>query len=1155
MLHEAIQKTPEYQKLKGAIGGSLPVALFGLPPVARAQMLCALTSDLSRPAVVLCENEAAATRFASDAALFGARSRVLPARDFSLRHALGQSHEYEYRRLSVLGDIVGGRCNLLCASVEGALQLTMPRMDFERNTLTLKEGQEFKQNALIARLLAAGYHRRDRVDGAGQFSVRGGIVDLFAPDMPRPARIEFWGDLVDTMSGFDLLSQRREVPLKKIHISPAREVLFADPTEALSILERGMNGLNGRKKEAYLEASAEDRSMLAGGAVPEAMDKYLTLRYPNPATALDYFNAPVLFFEDTGAVKEACRAFGFRVGEEIKTLLEQKVLAPGLTEFYRDYTWLQRQTDKHPTILSENFVRSMPDFRLGELINAPAHTLPPWSGEVKALVQDLKGYVERGYFCAVLAGTPRAAAALAKDLSNAGLSAVAVKGSPLPSPGTIAVLEGHLSAGCDWPGAKFAVITSRRQNTTEQKPRRKKAKGLSSLEDIKPGDYVVHQNHGIGLYVGIERLDLQGVVKDYIKIQYQGADTLYVSVTQLDLISRYTAPGDAEKVKLAKLGGGEWQKTKTRVKKATEEMAKELIELYAKRQTAPGYSFPKDGDWQRDFETRFEYDETEDQLQSASEIKRDMERPHPMDRLLCGDVGVGKTEVALRAAFKAIMGGKQVAVLVPTTILAWQHYNTILQRMEAFPVKAGMLSRFCTPKQTRDNLRGIKDGTVDIIVGTHRLLQKDIKFKDLGLIIIDEEQRFGVKHKEKLKENFTGVDVLTLSATPIPRTLNMAMSGIRDMSTIEQPPFERQPVETFVLEYDAGVVEQAIARELARGGQVYYLYNRVETIENCAARVAQLAPDARIATAHGKMTEEQLSDVWQKLMDGEVDILICTTIIETGVDVRNCNTLIIEDSDRMGLSQLYQIRGRVGRSGRKAYAYFTFRPAKVLTDVAAKRLSAIREFTSFGSGFRIAMRDLQIRGAGNLLGHSQHGHMEAVGYELYVKMLNQAVAAQRGEAPTMDKSDCLMDVRMDAYLPENYIPDAPGRIEAYKRIAAIETEQDAADVLEELDDRYGEPPKSAKALIDVSLIRVDAAKVGIYEITQRKEDLTLYSDAISATSAPPLVRLIGPRAVFHPGSKPYLTVNIKTGETPLDVLRFTLDKIIELRDRLTSSSF
>ncbi|MFR1809811.1 MAG: DEAD/DEAH box helicase, partial [Pygmaiobacter massiliensis] len=446
--------------------------------------------------------------------------------------------------------------------------------------------------------------------------------------------------------------------------------------------------------------------------------------------------------------------------------------------------------------------------------------------------------------------------------------------------------------GCDWPGAKFAVITSRRQNTTEQKPRRKKAKGLSSLEDIKPGDYVVHQNHGIGLYVGIERLDLQGVVKDYIKIQYQGADTLYVSVTQLDLISRYTAPGDAEKVKLAKLGGGEWQKTKTRVKKATEEMAKELIELYAKRQTAPGYSFPKDGDWQRDFETRFEYDETEDQLQSASEIKRDMERPHPMDRLLCGDVGVGKTEVALRAAFKAIMGGKQVAVLVPTTILAWQHYNTILQRMEAFPVKAGMLSRFCTPKQTRDNLRGIKDGTVDIIVGTHRLLQKDIKFKDLGLIIIDEEQRFGVKHKEKLKENFTGVDVLTLSATPIPRTLNMAMSGIRDMSTIEQPPFERQPVETFVLEYDAGVVEQAIARELARGGQVYYLYNRVETIENCAARVAQLAPDARIATAHGKMTEEQLSDVWQKLMDGEVDILICTTIIETGVDVRNCNTLI-----------------------------------------------------------------------------------------------------------------------------------------------------------------------------------------------------------------------------------------------------------------------
>ncbi|MEG1931756.1 MAG: CarD family transcriptional regulator, partial [Pygmaiobacter sp.] len=487
--------------------------------------------DLSRPALVLCADEATATRFAADAALFGARSAVLPARDFSLRATLGQSHEYEYRRLAVLGDIVGGRCNLLCASAEGALQLTMPRRAFEQNTLTLKVGQEFKQQTLLSRLLAAGYYRRDRVDGAGQFAVRGGIVDLFAPDMSRPARVEFWGDTIDTMSGFDLLSQRRELELKKIHISPAREVLFSDPVEALALLQDGMAKLHGAKRAAFAGAAAEDMALLQGGAIPSTMDKYLALRYPEPATALEFLENPILFFEDAGAVKEACRAFTFRTGEEIKTLLEQKVLAPSLTEFYRDYVWLLTQTDRHFTILAENFVRSVPDFQLGELINAPAHSLPPWGGEVASLIEDLTGYTRRGYFCAVLAGTPRAAAALARDLSAAGLSAVAVKGSPMPTAGTVAVLEGHLSAGCDWPSAKFAILTSRRQKVEESQRKRKKSKGLASLEDIKPGDYVVHQNHGIGLYVGIERLDLQGVVKDYLKIQYSGADILYVSVT------------------------------------------------------------------------------------------------------------------------------------------------------------------------------------------------------------------------------------------------------------------------------------------------------------------------------------------------------------------------------------------------------------------------------------------------------------------------------------------------------------------------------------------------------------------------------------------------------------------------------------------------
>ncbi|MFQ8832818.1 MAG: transcription-repair coupling factor [Ruthenibacterium lactatiformans] len=677
------------------------------------------------------------------------------------------------------------------------------------------------------------------------------------------------------------------------------------------------------------------------------------------------------------------------------------------------------------------------------------------------------------------------------------------------------------------------------------RPRRKaraKNKGLSSLSDITPGDYGAPEPRHWGI-CGHQRLDLQGVVKDYIKINYDKADTLYVPVTQLDLISRYTAPGDGRRVKLSKLGGDAWNKTKSRVRKATQEMAKELIALYARRQQAQGYAFPEDNEWQRDFETRFEYDETADQLTSAAEIKKDMEKPHPMDRLLCGDVGVGKTEVALRAAFKCIMGGKQVAVLVPTTILAWQHYTTILSRMEAFPVKAGLLSRFASARQQKETIKGLAAGTVDVVVGTHRMLQKDVKFHDLGLVIIDEEQRFGVKHKEKLKENFIGVDMLTLSATPIPRTLNMAMSGLRDMSTIEEPPFERRPIETYVMEYDAGVVAEALRRELDRGGQAYYIHNRIDTIDQCAAKLAELLPGARIATAHGRMDEATLSGVWQKLLDGEIDVLVCTTLIETGVDVRNCNTLIIEDADRMGLAQLYQIRGRVGRSGRKAYAYFAFRRDKVLTDIAAKRLSAIREFTSFGSGFRIAMRDLQIRGAGNLLGQSQHGHMEAVGYEMYVKLLNQAIAAERGEAVQADKSDCLIDITVDAYIPEKYIPDAAGRIEAYKRIAAIDDRPGADDVLDELADRYGPVPKSVQGLIDISLVRVVAAKLGIYEITQNRDTLILYSDKLDLATLKPLLKDMGRRPLVNASGKPYLSVRILPGEKPLDVMNAVFDKM------------
>ncbi len=1142
MLTQPLKNTPEYRRLLGAAQGKAgSTALFGLPPTARAAVLCALCEDTGRPALVITPGEAEATRFAADAETLGLPAAVYPARDFVMRNIEGQSREYEYRRLDVLGKLVGGRVKLVAAPIEAVLQRTLPKSDFLAGTLTLRPGMELPQKQLLATLYAAGYTRREGVDGPGQFSVRGGIVDIYAPDMPAPTRAEYWGDTIETLHSFDLLSQRRDAALKKMYLSPAREVLFGEAKDAAERLRAGLARQKGTAKTRLENVMTPDLAALDAGVIPEGMDRYLALRYAMPAGVLSYMPEALVFLDEPSGIREEAKGTAFRAGEEHKNLLEAGLLGPGMEGFYQTIPDLTAALAARHCVYAENFTRSIPDVALRDTVSLPAHALPPWPGDVATLTEELRPLLSQGYACAVLAGTPRAAAALARDLEAAGIAAIAPGAavSP-PASGAVAVLPGRLSAGADFPSARFAVFTSRRQDAAKPAKTQKKKGGLASLTDIHPGDYVVHQGHGIGLYAGIQRLDLHGVVKDYLKISYDKGDTLYVPVTQLDLLSRYTAPGDEERVKLARLGGDAWAKTKARVKRATDEMAKDLIELYAKRQHAPGHAFAADDDWQRDFETRFEYDETPDQLVAVREIKRDMEKPHPMDRLLSGDVGVGKTEVALRAAFKCVTGGRQCAILVPTTILAWQHYNTIISRMEAFPVKVEMLSRFRTAAQIKQALKGMADGTVDIVVGTHRLIQPDVRFKDLGLLVVDEEQRFGVRHKEKLKESFLGVDTLTLSATPIPRTLNMALSGIRDMSSIEEPPTERQPVETYVMEYDDALIASAVKKELARAGQVYYLHNRIDSIEYTVQKLRRLVPEARIAVAHGRMEEEALSRTWQQLLDGEVDILVCTTLIETGVDVRNVNTLIIEDADHMGLAQLYQIRGRVGRSGRKAYAYFTFRRDKVLTDVAAKRLSAIREFTAFGSGFRIAMRDLQIRGAGNLLGQSQSGHMEAVGYDLYVKMLNQAVAEARGEAPAPDKSESLIDITVDAFIPESYIPSAAGRIEAYKRIAAIQSDADAQDVLDELADRYGPVASSARGLVDISLLRVVCAALGIYEVSQQKDTLILYSDALKPAAMKPLLREKDLNVLFNASQKPYLAVRLANGQRPLDVLMRTV---------------
>ncbi|MFQ7428950.1 MAG: transcription-repair coupling factor [Flavonifractor plautii] len=711
----------------------------------------------------------------------------------------------------------------------------------------------------------------------------------------------------------------------------------------------------------------------------------------------------------------------------------------------------------------------------------------------------------------------------------------------LPGYGKAVIAVGGLTAGMEYPVGRFAVLTEG-QSLLGKKRRSKPVTNrqkLGSYADLSPGDLVVHEHHGVGRFLEMTKMTVDGVQKDYVKIAYAGADVLYVPATQLDLVSKYIGSGeDAQETrKLSRLGGTDWEKAKTRAKKAVKDLAKGLIQLYAERQRQPGFAFSPDSPWMKEFEDEFEYAETDDQLRCIAEIKQDMEQVRPMDRLLCGDVGYGKTEVAFRAIMKCVLDGKQAAILVPTTVLARQHYLTAKQRFAKYPVEIDVVSRFRTQAQMKDTLRRLEQGGIDLLIGTHRLFQKDVNFKDLGLLVIDEEQRFGVQHKEKLKELSKQVDVLTLSATPIPRTLNMALSGIRDMSTLEEPPMDRQPVQTYVLEHDWGVLSDAMRRELERGGQVYYLHNRVETITRTAARIKEmLGEDVAVAVAHGKMSQEELNDVMTRMSDGEVDVLVCTTIIETGIDIANANTLIIEDADHMGLAQLHQIRGRVGRSTRRAYAYLTYRRGKVLTEVASKRLGAIREFAEFGSGFKIAMRDLEIRGAGNVLGPEQSGFLLSVGYDMYLKLLEEAVLEERGEKPERP-TECAADLSVAASIPDRYVPSPEQRMDLYRRIAAIRSEADADDVMDELIDRYGDPPRTVNNLISVALLRADAARNGISQIDQKGANLNFYLDQFDLQRVSALCGLekYRSRLLFSAGERPYLALRLKKGE---DALKF-----------------
>ncbi len=1139
---EVLKASPEYKTLEKAVKSkNLPVGVLGVSGIHKAHIINSLCGNLDRRALVIMPDEAAATKLCEDLRVFGKNSFLYPARDFSFTSAENRSHEYEQRRINALTNILNGTADIVVCSAEAAVQRTIPPEDL-KHSLTIRRGEDIKLGDITSVLLSAGYTRADMVEGVGQFSVRGGILDLFSPDDQNPVRIEFWGDTVDTMAHFDIMSQRRTDNVDKLTLMPSTEIVFSGGDDLMKKITAFYDTVKGKGAKKAREMLQKDIDRLKNGVSLSSADKYLPLAYEENATILSYADSLLLIVCESAGVKEKANTAIKLQNEDIKYLLEDGELCRGLDEFTMTFPELTREYEKKDTVFLDDFARGSFDVPVRDLVTFTASTLPVWNGKLDILLDDLSPLVQKDSTVVVMGGTEKAAKNLAEDLENEDVPALYFPLEPAEFPrGRVSVLPGALSGGFGYPHEKFYAFTYGRNAVASKRKSRsgfKKGQSLHSLDELKKGDYVVHSLHGIGVFDGINKLEVGKITKDYIKIKYAKGDVLYVPVTQLDLVSKYIGPheDDGRTVKLNKIGGKDWEKTRNKVRAAVKDMADQLIALYSKRQNSPGYAFSPDIDMQSDFERRFEYDETSDQLRAIDEIKGDMEKPYPMDRLLCGDVGFGKTEVALRAAFKCAADGKQCAILVPTTILAYQHYRTILKRFDGFPVEIEMLSRFRTPKEQEKILKNLKRGSLDIIVGTHRLVSKDVKFKDLGLLIVDEEQRFGVAQKEKLKELFPTVDVLTLSATPIPRTLNMAMTGIRDMSVIEEAPQDRYPVQTYVIEHDMGILCEAMEKELRRGGQVYYLHNRVESIESTAAKIKEMMPSARIAVAHGRMGEEELSEIWRDLLEGDIDILVCTTIIETGVDVPNCNTLIIEDADRLGLAQLHQIRGRVGRSTRRASAYFTFKRGKELSEIANRRLSAIREYTEFGSGFKIAMRDLEIRGAGNVLGAQQHGHMEAVGYDMYLQLLGEAVEEEKGEKPISRKKECLIDMQIDAHIPDNYIKSIPQRLAVYRRIADIKNTEDAEDVKDELRDRFGEIPQSVQGLIDVSLLRNTAAAKGIYEIGQKGNSVILYVNDIDTNTVLNLSSMMRGRVSIMDYGKKHIAVKIADGQS-LDTLK------------------
>ena len=1165
-LTEPLLELEGYQQLLQSIKEKkTPVFATGILDGAKNHFLYSLTEHTKRPLLVLTYGEQRAKELTEELSVFRKDVLYYPAKDILFYSADVHSMEMNRGRFTVLEHILRGDCPVLVAPVEALLDKYPKQEVFSSFLLSLKVGETYDLSALLERLVRMGYEREEMVESPGQFSARGGILDLWSLTAEEAVRIEFWDDEIDSIRAMDAQTQRSVEKLEETTVFPMREIVFEKERakETVGRLEKEyLRVLKNLEKKGMTEEAdhlkehiGEDIEQLKAENDLPTVGSYADYFYPEETVSLlSYLPADTLIcYDEPVRIREHMDVLEEEYQQSITGRISRGYLLPGQSKMIYDYTEILRQTEAFVTLLLAGLLQRTADFSPVCSIDFSVRSTPSFGQRTDLFLDTLREEKKDGGRILILAETGTKAEKLTAGLNEMGLEAVYMEQFEQPIPkGAVWVARGGIRKGFGYGYIDFFVYSEKEVfGGKEKKRKRKKKKNgapIESFTDLHVGDYVVHDNHGIGVFQGLEKISVEGIQKDYMKISYRDGGNLFVPVNQMDLVQKYIGTGSAAP-RLSKLGGQDWVKAKTKARTAVKILAEDLVGLYAKRAAAQGHPFEADTVWQKEFEDAFPFEETDDQLNAIDDVKRDMESTKVMDRLICGDVGYGKTEVAIRAAFKAAMDGKQVVFLVPTTILAQQHYNTFVQRMTGYPIKIELLSRFRTPKQQKESLKNMERGYSEILIGTHRVLSKDVKFKDLGFVIVDEEQRFGVAHTEKLKRLRENVDVLTLSATPIPRTLHMSLSGIRDMSLLEEPPQERHPIQTYVMESNPEFVREAIHREAARGGQVYYLYNRVESIAEEARRVQNLVPDVNVAYAHGQMSERELEGIMEDFITGEIDVLVCTTIIETGMDISNVNTIIIQDADRMGLSQLYQLRGRVGRSTRVAYAYLMYKRDKQLRETAEKRLQTIREFTEFGSGFKIAMRDLEIRGAGNLLGAEQHGHMEAVGYDMYCRLLEEVVEHLKGGGEERTESfETSVDLSVSAFIPDFYIKNQEQRMELYKKIAGIRTTEEYYDIQEEMEDRYGDLPKSVQTLLEIVLIKAEAHEMGITAITQKRGSVIMEFCPQPNIDPVNLAKLISSekgKYFFTSGASPYLTVKLKKQEEAklLQHIKFILQSL------------